>query len=147
MSPFESLIVKLVLGGAAALAGVKASVWGIKTALGYIEKKLDEVKADLSADIGALKEDLHADIARLERKQEKYNTLQERMARVEDSCANAHKRISELHFGRGRDSWKPGTMKNWRPVCAAMRAYRICPTGARRARLLSATGTIWTPAG
>lgn len=103
MSPFESLIVKLVLGGAAAIAGVKASVWGIKTALGYVEKKLDEVKADLSADIGALKEDLHADIARLEHKQEKYNTLQERMARVEDSCANAHKRISELHFGRGRD--------------------------------------------
>lgn len=103
MSPFESLIVKLVLGGAAAIAGVKASVWGIKTALGYIEKKLDELKADLSANIGALKEDLHADIARLERKQEKYNTLQERMARVEDSCANAHKRISELHFGHGRD--------------------------------------------
>ena len=46
---------------------------------------------------------IRKDIARLEEKQDKYNTLQERMARVEDSCANAHKRISELHFGRGRD--------------------------------------------
>ncbi len=46
---------------------------------------------------------IRKDIARLEEKQDKYNTLQERMARVEDSCASAHKRISELHFGRGRD--------------------------------------------
>ena len=46
---------------------------------------------------------IRKDIARLEIKQDKYNTLQERVARVEDSCANAHKRISELHFGRGRD--------------------------------------------
>lgn len=46
---------------------------------------------------------IRKDIARLEEKQDKYNTLQERMARVESSCANAHKRISELHFGRGRD--------------------------------------------
>lgn len=46
---------------------------------------------------------IRKDIARLEEKQDKYNTLQERVARVEDSCANAHKRISELHFGRGRD--------------------------------------------
>lgn len=46
---------------------------------------------------------IRKDIARLEEKQDKYNTLQERMARVEDSCANAHKRISELHFGRGRN--------------------------------------------
>lgn len=46
---------------------------------------------------------IRKDIARLEEKQDKYNTLQERVARVEDSCASAHKRISELHFGRGRD--------------------------------------------
>ncbi len=43
---------------------------------------------------------IRKDIARLEAKQDKYNTLQERMARVEDSCANAHKRISELHYNR-----------------------------------------------
>lgn len=46
---------------------------------------------------------IRKDIARLEEKQDKYNTLQERVARLEDSCASAHKRISELHFGRGRD--------------------------------------------
>lgn len=43
---------------------------------------------------------IRKDIARLEAKQDKYNTLQERVARVEDSCANAHKRISELHYNR-----------------------------------------------
>ena len=45
---------------------------------------------------------MRKDIARLEEKQDKDNTLQERVARLEDSCASAHKRISELHFGRGR---------------------------------------------
>lgn len=39
------------------------------------------------------------DIARLEAKQDKYNHLQERVARLEDSCANAHHRITELHYG------------------------------------------------
>lgn len=39
------------------------------------------------------------DIARLEKKQDKYNHLQERVARLEDSCSSAHKRISELHYG------------------------------------------------
>lgn len=39
------------------------------------------------------------DIARLEAKQDKYNHLQERVARLEDSCANAHRRITELHYG------------------------------------------------
>ena len=43
---------------------------------------------------------IRKDIARLEEKQDKYNTLQERVARLEDSCANAHKRISELHYNR-----------------------------------------------
>ena len=43
---------------------------------------------------------IRKDIARLEAKQDKYNTLQERVARLEDSCANAHKRISELHYNR-----------------------------------------------
>ncbi|WP_428055422.1 hypothetical protein [Candidatus Avelusimicrobium alvi] len=42
---------------------------------------------------------IRKDIARLEAKQDKYNHLQERVARLEDSCANAHKRISELHYG------------------------------------------------
>lgn len=51
---------------------------------------------------GALWSELKAvrkDIARLEAKQDKYNHLQERMARVEDSCASAHHRITELHYG------------------------------------------------
>lgn len=43
---------------------------------------------------------IRKDIARLEAKQDKYNTLQERVARLEDSCSNAHKRISELHYNR-----------------------------------------------
>ncbi len=42
---------------------------------------------------------IRKDIARLEAKQDKYNHLQERVARLEDSCAGAHKRISELHYG------------------------------------------------
>ena len=46
---------------------------------------------------------IRKDIARLEEKQDKYNTLQERVARLEDSCSSAHKRISELHFERRRD--------------------------------------------
>lgn len=46
---------------------------------------------------------IRKDIARLEAKQDKYNTLQERVARLEDSCANAHKRISELHYINRRD--------------------------------------------
>ena len=43
---------------------------------------------------------IRKDIARLEAKQDKYNHLQERVARLEDSCSNAHKRISELHYNR-----------------------------------------------
>jgi len=60
---------------------------------------------------------IRKDIARLEAKQDKYNHLQERvtaaenklvplaglperMARVEDSCANAHHRITEAHYAR-----------------------------------------------
>ena len=46
---------------------------------------------------------IRKDIARLEIKQDKYNHLQERVTRLEDSVSSAHKRISELHFGRGRD--------------------------------------------
>lgn len=42
---------------------------------------------------------IRKDLSRLEEKQDKYNHLQERMVKVESSCANAHKRISELHFG------------------------------------------------
>lgn len=58
---------------------------------------------------------IRKDISRLETKQDKYNHLQERVTRleenagpltdlpervavVEDSCANAHKRITELHY-------------------------------------------------
>ncbi len=46
---------------------------------------------------------IRKDIARLEAKQDKYNNLQVRVAKLEDSVSSAHKRISELHFGRGRD--------------------------------------------
>lgn len=45
---------------------------------------------------------IRKDLARLETKQDKYNHLQERMVKVEDSCASAHRRISELHF-KGKD--------------------------------------------
>ncbi len=42
---------------------------------------------------------IRKDLSRLEEKQDKYNNLQERVARVESSCKEAHHRISELHFG------------------------------------------------
>lgn len=42
---------------------------------------------------------IRKDLARLEAKQDKYNHLQERVAKVESACAQAHKRISELHYG------------------------------------------------
>ena len=41
---------------------------------------------------------IRKDLSRLESKQDKYNHLQERVAKLEDSCANAHKRISEMHY-------------------------------------------------
>ena len=43
---------------------------------------------------------IRKDLSRLESKQDKYNHLQERVAKLEDSCANAHKRISEMHYRR-----------------------------------------------
>ena len=46
---------------------------------------------------------IRKDIARLEIKQDKYNQLQEPLARLEDSWADAHKRNNELQFWRGRD--------------------------------------------
>lgn len=46
---------------------------------------------------------IRKDLSRLESKQDKYNHLQERVAKLEDSCANAHKRISEMHYRRGDD--------------------------------------------
>lgn len=39
---------------------------------------------------------IRKDIARLETKQDKYNHLQERMIRVEESTKSAHKRIDTL---------------------------------------------------
>ena len=47
---------------------------------------------------------IRKDIARLEAKQDKYNHLQERVARLEDSCASAHKRITELHYAHRIDT-------------------------------------------
>lgn len=46
---------------------------------------------------------IRKDLSRLESKQDKYNHLQERVAKLEDSCANAHKRISEIHYRRRED--------------------------------------------
>lgn len=63
---------------------------------------------------------IRKDLSRLESKQDKYNNLQgrvasleeklptlsglpERVAKLEDSCANAHKRISEMHYRRRDD--------------------------------------------
>lgn len=46
---------------------------------------------------------IRKDLSRLESKQDKYNHLQERVAKLEDSCANAHKRISEMHYRRRDD--------------------------------------------
>lgn len=46
---------------------------------------------------------IRKDLSRLESKQDKYNQLQERVAKLEDSCANAHKRISEMHYHRRDD--------------------------------------------
>lgn len=43
---------------------------------------------------------IRKDLSRLESKQDKYNHLQEHVAKLEDSCANAHKRISEIHYRR-----------------------------------------------
>lgn len=60
-----------------------------------------EIKA-LKIAVEDLRRDVKEDIGRLEKKQDKYNHLQERMARVENSTSYLHKRISELHFGGGR---------------------------------------------
>lgn len=46
---------------------------------------------------------IRKDLSRLESKQDKYNHLQERVAKLEDSCANAHKRISEMRYRRRDD--------------------------------------------
>ena len=46
---------------------------------------------------------IRKDLSRLESKQDKYNHLQERVAKLEDSCANAHKRISEMPYHRRDD--------------------------------------------
>lgn len=63
---------------------------------------------------------IRKDLSRLEAKQDKYNNLQgrvdsledklptlsglpERVAKLEDSCANAHKRISEIRYRRRDD--------------------------------------------
>ena len=45
---------------------------------------------------------IRKDLSRLEKKQDRYNNLQERVAKLESACANAHKRISELHYGHSR---------------------------------------------
>lgn len=54
-----------------------------------------EMKASFKA-INVKLESLKSDIERLETKQDKYNHLQERMVRVEESSKSAHKRIDSL---------------------------------------------------
>lgn len=50
----------------------------------------------LKESISNLKVDIKEDIARLETKQDKYNHLQERVTRTEESCKSAHLRINRL---------------------------------------------------
>ena len=54
-----------------------------------------EMKASFKT-VNVRLENLKADIKRLEEKQDKYNHLQERMVRVEESSKSAHKRIDSL---------------------------------------------------
>lgn len=54
-----------------------------------------EIKGGFKA-MGVKLEDLRADLERLEAKQDKYNHLQERTIRNEESAKAAHKRIGEL---------------------------------------------------
>lgn len=50
----------------------------------------------LKESISNLKVDIKEDIARLETKQDKYNHLQERVTRTEESSKSAHLRINRL---------------------------------------------------
>ena len=54
-----------------------------------------EMKASFKA-VNVRLENLKADIKRLEEKQDKYNHLQERTVRNEESAKSAHKRIGEI---------------------------------------------------
>lgn len=54
-----------------------------------------EMKASFKA-VNVRLENLKEDIKRLEEKQDKYNHLQERTIRNEESAKSAHKRIGEL---------------------------------------------------
>ena len=46
-----------------------------------------------------LQREFKADMARLEAKQDKYNHLQERTTRTEESLKSAHKRLNEVEDG------------------------------------------------
>lgn len=54
-----------------------------------------EIKA-LKTAIEDLRRDFKEDLSRLEKKQDKYNHLQERTTRAEESLKSAHKRLSEV---------------------------------------------------
>lgn len=57
-----------------------------------------EIKAEIKAlkiAVEDLRRDVKEDIGRLEKKQDKYNHLQERMAVAENSLKSAHRRLSE----------------------------------------------------
>ena len=64
---------------------------------------------------------IRKDLSRLESKQDKYNHLQERVAKLEDSCANAHKRISEMHYRRRDDGTPRNGLANASISCALAR--------------------------
>ena len=58
-----------------------------------------EVKSEIKAlriTLEDLRRDFKEDLSRLEKKQDKYNHLQERTTRAEESLKSAHKRLSEV---------------------------------------------------
>ena len=58
-----------------------------------------EIKGELKAQRTSLEDfrrELKDDMARLEAKQDKYNHLQERTTRTEESLKSAHKRLNEV---------------------------------------------------
>ena len=70
---------------------ILAAVGGISA---WVEIK-DELKA-LRASLEDWRREFKDDISRLEAKQDKYNHLQERTTRNEESLKSAHKRLSEV---------------------------------------------------
>ena len=58
-----------------------------------------EIKSEIKAlriSLDDFRRDFKEDLSRLEKKQDKYNHLQERTTRTEESLKSAHKRLSEV---------------------------------------------------